>query len=512
MEGFSLDMPSETKEDCAGSGFSLQFQFHEAEETTCFASSGFCLQGLGLDGLEWEPTFLDHDGGCGQDVIDGGFVLEWEPTFLADDDGGSLCLDMSDAEHVSQKGPERTLVDNNQAIERRFKAFSWVLTKAISRWGEEFVRQRFNKHLHVESLFTGIGASEVAIERLQATVSSMWGDSHMKVTFGAAVDSDRRCQSFLSAAFPERCIFGDINTLVAASDKIPRMLPMAFCHQHCKQCCTRSSPEKQTVRVKFVTGPCQAHTRMGLQKRFSDPRTTCHWTARDLVLEEQPDFIFLENVQEFPMDSYMKTFEPTYSFKGGIVKPQNIGDPMGRERFMAAGVLNKKWRWTSDQTLSEMLATFNRQVQGDCNSFFHTSLSLHPEKKRMSSSSARSRDEYMKNFSRTHRGLLFDLTQNANKRPRTNRVDGSLPAILTRSVFYSPSHNAMMCGLDMLMAMGVPVTELASRACGTDRWLRAVQTQSWTDAALRHFAGNGLHVTSMGLVLVVTILCTESCS
>ena len=288
MEGFSLDMPSETKEDCAGSGFSL-----EAEE-----ASGFCLQGLGLDGLEWEPTFFDRDGGCGQDISDGGFLLEGEPTCLADDDGvcdndtGSFCLDISNAEHVLQKGPVRTLVDNNQAIKRRFKAFSWILTKAISHWGEEFVRQHFNKHLHVESLFSGIGASEVAVERLQASVSSMWGDSHMKVTFGAAVDSDRRCQSFLAAAFPERCIFGDINTLAAASDKIPRMLPMAFCHQHCKNCCTRSSTEKQTVRVKFVTGPCQAHTRMGLQKRFSDPRTTCHWTARDLVLDEEPDFIF----------------------------------------------------------------------------------------------------------------------------------------------------------------------------------------------------------------------------
>ncbi|CAK9020387.1 unnamed protein product [Durusdinium trenchii] len=470
----------------------------------------FDLSFYSKDASDEDAGHVPCAGAAGSDAFDLNFPddLEDPKSVLS---GFSLVSDSFHQDDVGATGLHGThacpkFEPGENTTESRFRFFDRLLCQAVDIWGEEPVRSVCGQKFLVQSLFTGVGAGECMFERLQQAAARRWGSGHMSIAFGSACDFDKRCQSFLRQAFPERCIFGDIREIASQSGTAS-----AYCHQHWTKCHVHPQQHSNStgqVRVWIVTGPCVAHSRMGRRLQFQDDRASCHWTARDMIMAEEPDWVLLENVPEFDMTSYLRTMESKYTFKGCVVKPQHSGDPMGRERYMGCGVLTKRWQWETSQTetLESLLAYLSTSAVGDCDSFFDTSLQCPAP---LSASMQRSKERYESIFQGTQRGLLYDLSQNAAKRPRTNRVTGALPTILTRSLFYSTNHETVMNGLDSLLAMGLPVTPAAARASGTHRWLSAVQGHAWPESVLRHFSGNGLHVASFGRVLFVAILFTK---
>ena len=69
---------------------------------------------------------------------------------------------------------------------------------------------------------------------------------------------------------------------------------------------------------------------MGQRREFSDPRAACHWTARDIALQQEPDFVFLDNVIDFCVVSYLESLADKYVFKMSMLRP-------GSRSYPAAG-------------------------------------------------------------------------------------------------------------------------------------------------------------------------------
>jgi hypothetical protein len=60
---------------------------------------------------------------------------------------------------------------------------------------------------------------------------------------------------------------------------------------------------------------------------------------------------------------------------------------------------------------------------------------------------------------------------------------------MTSTVLYSPKHDVVLNGVDMLSAMGFVVTEEAAEKTGSDRWRRVFTSSEsqWSDSSWSHF-------------------------
>ena len=96
---------------------------------------------------------------------------------------------------------------------------------------------------------------------------------------------------------------------------------------------------------------------------------------------------------------------------------------------------------------------------------------------------------------------IFDLTQSA-KQKTTSLKDGCLQTITTNCrTLWSRSHKRLMAAEEALLNMGVPVIERAANAAGIDIWDMPAATSN-----MYKMAGNGMHVPSVGLVALLTMV------
>ena len=417
-----------------------------------------------------------------------------------------------------------------------------LLDSAVARLGREKVRKQLSSALYVGSLFSGVGGGEAAVECLAAAVSNKFGTGHMPVKFGISADFSSTSQRFLRAAFPTRCIFGDINQWpeLESADS-----PSAPCCQHKSQCPLLPPEACRETKMLIFGGPCVAHTRMGSRKKFADPRTDCHFKARCYAKRAKYDLLFSENVLQFPMGEFLSDFEDEYEVKVGNLDPRSMGWPMARERQFGIAVRRDWGMWTEEDPWSFLLSLMPGMAQGStAESFFQSSIEASPP---LSVSMSNRVDQYGEVFGRTSsRLLVWDVTQNPAKRPRTNRTDGSLQTLLRRSRLYAPQFGVLLNGDDALTAMGFPVLDVFARSCQVSRWSDAFASCAMTDSNLPSLscfffkavyiklphlcwflnlqccllraswpgqkidlAGNALHVPTLAGAILMTLLCTQ---
>ena len=358
---------------------------------------------------------------------------------------------------------------------------SRMVQAAHQAFGQDFVSRRCPSNVVVHSLFTGIGGGEAALEGLFAFCGQ-----GTKVQPGVCADMDKTVQKFLAAAFPERCRFSDVNSFVDAQGELSELV---WCEEHKRMCPLFPVRPPDVVSVMVCTGPCQAHSRFGKRHMFEDPRTKCHATAKRILMKGDYDFVFLENVPQFPMAEYIQDMQEKYTCVSQVLDPRMFGAPVARERLMAACCRRDRWQWA--RNIQEVLQVLRTPPNCLCDKLVESSLSR-PGRLTAGTMSnhLQAYREVLQEGGRSEAGsLMWDLSQNPHKRPRLNRQDGSLQTLMTSTVLYSPKHDVVLNGVDMLSAMGFVVTEEAAEKTGSDRWRRVFTSSEsqWSDSSWSHF-------------------------
>ena len=355
-----------------------------------------------------------------------------------------------------------------------------LVDSAIARLGREKVRKQLSTDLYVGSLFSGVGGGEAAVECLAAAASDKFGAGHLRVKFGICADFSSTSQRFLRSAFPERCIFGDVNQWpeLEGADT-----PSAPCCQHNSRCPLLPPAACPETKMLIFGGPCVAHTPMGSRKEFTDPRTDCHFKARRYAKTGQYDLLFTENVLQFPMEEFLGDLEDEYAVKVGSLDPRSMGWPLAREHQFGVAVRRGWGMWTEEDPWNFLLSLMPGIAEGSAaESLFQSSLVSSPP---LSGSMSDRVGQYGEVFGRTSsRSLVWDVTQNPAKRPRTNRTDGSLQTLLRRSRLYAPAFGVLLNRDDALSAMGFPVLDAFARSCQVSRWRDAFGSCAMTDSDL----------------------------
>ena len=360
-----------------------------------------------------------------------------------------------------------------------------LLCAAMSFLGEDEVMKAMKRDLCINTVFSGVGGGEAAAECLVAAVCKEFGASHMQIRFGLCADLSQPCRKFLARAFPGRCRFGNVNLWKSKDGKVLRQ---AHCHEHSMNCPLETGAfTPQEVSVFIFGGPCVAHTKMGSGLRFADPRTECHFVAREHAADMRYNVIVCENVLEYPMSDFLQGLGPDYDCQIITLDPRSLGWPAARERVFGVAVLKTWGVWRmplSDliKLLDHLTKLLDSGVEGTCEGFFQDSVH---SPLRLTESMQATVTAYEERFGvAANRSLAWDLTQNPRKRPRTNRVDGSLQTLMRRSRLYSPRLSVVLNGTDALNVMGFPACPATAETTGVRRWLLALQGNSFTESGL----------------------------
>lgn len=349
-----------------------------------------------------------------------------------------------------------------------------LVESSIATLGHHRVASKLKENLFVHTLFSGAGGGEAAAECLAAAACQRFGAEHLQVRFGISADISTTSKRFLGSAFPNRCLFGDVNAWRCSQS----MWPTAHCFEHCKQCQLIPEADAGETKVLIFGGPCVAHTKMGDRREFQDQRTRCHFVALDHAADAKYDLILAENVTEYPMETFLSSLGSQYSVKTIQMDPRLMGWPAGRERVFGAAVRKSWGMWSENDPWSTLKAIVSRAAPGTCECFYRSSLAAPPV---LSSAMQARLEAYEAKYgSSSSRSLVWDITQNPAKRPRTNRQDGSLPTLMRRSRLYAPNLGVVLNGMDSLAAMGFPVSSAMAAATGVSRWRSALQALPWS--------------------------------
>jgi DNA (cytosine-5)-methyltransferase 1 len=111
-------------------------------------------------------------------------------------------------------------------------------------------------------------------------------------------------------------------------------------------------PVKLSEKVGILVGgfPCQAFSIAGYRKGFEDPRGEVYWTFHNIIKENLPPVIMLENVKNLQTHDGGKTFKIIiesleaygYHVKYKVINSKTHGNiPQNRERIYIVGFQNK---------------------------------------------------------------------------------------------------------------------------------------------------------------------------
>ena len=269
--------------------------------------------------------------------------------------------------------------------------------------------------------------------------------------------------------------------------------------------------------------PCVAHSRLGKQEGFKDPRVKCHDIGLQFAQDGCYDWLICENVKDYPMAAQLAKLK---DFEVGtcLTNPRKIGYNYNRERLYGLGINHNTREWITHESLQTLVDKFNREPQfPTCLHYFCMSnneikqyYDWYDETKDIKNALCEQRYknlEAYRNDPELSMRTVWDLQQSVvsnkgSRRPRTSLVNGDLCCLTTNSgQLYSHQLGRIMFPEEMLLVHGLPITPEAAHHAETMQWQLDKASVSYHQNVV--MAGNGMHVPTVALLLTILAMCTK---
>lgn len=176
--------------------------------------------------------------------------------------------------------------------------------------------QKPNAKIRVGTMFSGIGAIEYALKRLNL---------NSEIAFASDIDKFAKQSYFANYSISEENWFDDVRDI---------------------------NGKKYKNKVDLLVGgsPCQSFSMVGKRKGLNDTRGTLFYEFARVVHESQPKVFIFENVKGLVNHDKGNTFETIkstfdeigYKYYYQVLNAKNYGMPQHRERIFIVGFRNKR--------------------------------------------------------------------------------------------------------------------------------------------------------------------------
>ena len=397
----------------------------------------------------------------------------------------------------------------------------YYVTKACVTWHPSFVYAQLKAvQWVIYTSFSGMGCAEMAVDMISSglrRVGDNFADLLLDVQFGTATDKNKDCQTVLHANDESRCVFTDILSWVKSGKTLHSMKfhKRSNCYTHGDKCFIDVPDDVQTshmaARVMIAGPPCTPWSKRGNRQGNKDPQAHTHIVWAKYVLDNKFDIVIFECVYDDEvLQNITKVFGTAYSLKHARVSAYSFGYCVSRVRLYVVMVRNGTFVWTSQTSLDDMLKPFHRRTCMPLRDTFFLGRTEIPDVlgtwdpdkgvvENLSKSEQLHLGRYFEDFPNK---LLWDLSQNSAWGPNHELKNGALPNLTTNcGSLYSTELRRTMQPTELLLNQGVPVTAKAACAAG----VRPVLFPVSRSAAVR-MAGNGMHVPSVGAVVLAAML------
>jgi len=290
------------------------------------------------------------------------------------------------------------------------------------------------------------------------------------------------------------------------------------CACHEKGCDLMDSKVAPGFAKVMVAGPpCTPWSKRGKWKGNTDPQAKTHLVWATFVLQQKFDIVIFECVYDSEvLENVNKFFGDAYRIQHSKVSAERLGFFVSRVRLYVILLRKGRFMWTSDKPLQEKIDELARSVDmGPPGAFFRqpeeletldgcwdVSRSLEDN---LSAGELRFLDQYkMSKQSKK----IYDLSQNPKFSATCEWKSGVLPNLTTNcGSLFSVEAERTLQWPELLVVQGVPATHSASLAAGVRQWEFPVSR-----SAKVRMAGNGMHVPSVGSVLLLAMLHAGPCS
>ena len=404
--------------------------------------------------------------------------------------------------------------------------------------------------LTTSSHFSGIGTAEVAASMLRQAAAEFVELQPWRVAF--VCENNTSCCKALSLRHLKCCILLDVldncvsdrltHALASKSvdyRQVSKIIMDSFalgpqrCVEHEQQC--SRTPLKAGVHIDISGSPCQPFSRAGKRKGTSDPRICLilGWIA--WVKKALPYIVIHENVQDFEKAILHEHLENNYQIVHLVVRPADCGFTcINRVRLYSVLVRHGCVCVTYDiqaafahvrqvfeaARLSVPLArTFLGSAENALaeENKARAARSLEPVNQvssdwtyLLTESQKRFLGRYNEKWLGARRrppeddpSCVFNLGQDPMKRCCWTSSKGLLPTLLhSGGRLWVPSLKRWLLPLELAAMSGFPVTEALARA-------GRVSVDTCSDVYTQAQLGNGMHVSSVGIVLMCVLACTR---
>ena len=237
--------------------------------------------------------------------------------------------------------------------------------------------------------------------------------------------------------------------------------------------------------------PCTDFSAMGGRAGISGDTMVPFLIWVRLLLQVQPPIIVFENVVLFPLELIRTLFSACYLLDDVVTDPSKLGWPVRRVRRYAILIHRQhRCKWQQIAELFSCLAV-NRVLPGRV--LFHRPCESGSE---LGPGECRRLEAYKARFGHDDRHL-FDLSQNAAKRPRTALFPRPCLTLATSSGrIFCPGERRVLLPEELLAAQGWP--------SGATSWpadLPLPDVNNFTASALTRLAGNAMSAVCVGPIL-----------
>jgi hypothetical protein len=234
------------------------------------------------------------------------------------------------------------------------------------------------------------------------------------------------------------------------------------------------------------------------------------------------DLVIQENVKQYPMESVCQKTAHKFDWKICVLNPMLLGQSTCRVRTFAAGTNKDTMKWTTEQSLMELLQPFFAVPQMRALDFFtltrqevlayNTANPNHPIHTRalLAPSDLKHLKGYTKHEVWKNRDII-DLRQNPETQPTGSSSDGRLQTLTTHcNRLYAPSHERCMASSEVLESMGLPQSDESAALLGIPKYdYINVRPKAIIPTHQFEMAGNGMHVPTLGAIFLIMMLYVE---
>ncbi|MBE6114488.1 MAG: DNA (cytosine-5-)-methyltransferase [Erysipelotrichaceae bacterium] len=206
------------------------------------------------------------------------------------------------------------------------------------------------KKIRVGTLFSGIGAFEWALKRLNIDHSIEFacdnGDVDLdSVDYAKELEKIRACDSLSEMKAYEKELYKAVRKTNYVEQSYKANYDIADENYHYNVCLLDGNKYKGKVDILVGGSPCQSFSMMGYQKGLEDARGTLFYEYARLVKEIEPKVFIYENVQGLLKHDKGNTWEVIrgifdslgYHYTYAVLNSKDYGIPQNRNRLFVVG-------------------------------------------------------------------------------------------------------------------------------------------------------------------------------